>query len=72
MQKRLLLRYLFLEIKGGPDILQKYQWTCNIYYREPNKHNKKYSVLESHRKGVTTGIGDHLKTYRIIKDTHNV
>jgi hypothetical protein len=71
MRKRLLPGCLFPEIKGGPDILQEYRWTCNICYGEPNKHNKKYSVLESHRKGVTTGMGDHLKAHGITKDTHN-
>jgi len=59
-------------VKGGPSILQEYRWTCNVCYREPNKHNKKFEVLESHRKGVTTGMADHLKTHRIIKDIHNI
>ena len=71
MRKRLLPGCLFPEIRGGPDILQEYRWTCNICYGEPDKHNKKYSVLESHRKGVTTGMGDHLKAHGITKDTHN-
>ena len=71
MRKRLLSGCFFPEVKGGPSILQEYRWTCNVCYREPNKHNKKFEVLESHRKGVTTGMADHLKTHGITKDTHN-
>jgi hypothetical protein len=71
MRKPLLPRCLFSEIKKGPDILQEYRWTCNICHLEPNKHYKEYSVLKSHCKGVTTGMGDHLKAHGITKDKHN-
>ena len=72
IRKRLLSSCFFPKVKGGPSILQEYRQTCNVYYREPNKHNKKFEVLKSYRKGVTIGMADHLKTHRIIKDTHNV
>src|SRR6266536_2050089 len=65
IRKRLLSSCFFPEVKGGPLILQEYRWTCNVCYREPNKHKKKFEVLESHRKGVTTGMADHLKTHGI-------
>jgi len=72
MQKRLLAGCLFSEYTGGPNILQEYRWSCNICYGlDRAKYNKKYNVLESKRKGVTTGMGDHLKTHGITKDTHN-
>jgi hypothetical protein len=70
-RKRILPGCLYPEFKDSPAILQEYRWTCNVCELEPQKLRKKYDVLESHRKGVTTGMGDHLKTHGITKDTHN-
>jgi hypothetical protein len=70
-RKRILPGCLYPEFKDSPAILQEYRWTCNICELEPQKLRKKYDVLESHRKGVTTGMGDYLKTHGITKDTHN-
>jgi hAT family protein len=71
MRKRLLPGCLYPEVKGGPHILQEYRWTCNVCELEPHKLQKKFGVLESHRGGVTSGMGDHLKSHGITRDTHN-
>lgn len=55
----------------GPKCLQQIRWTCRECLKEPNKLSKTFEVLESHRNGVTTGMGKHLKrVHRISKETH--
>ena len=60
---------LFPEVEGGPKILQEYKWHCKKCIRDGHL-GKKYTVYESHRKGVTSGMSDHLKTHGITKQTH--
>jgi hAT family C-terminal dimerisation region len=70
MRMQVLPGILYPEVKGGPKILQEYKWTCKLCEQEPAKLRKQFTVLESHRQGVTTGMGDHLKTHGITRDTH--
>lgn len=71
MRKHLLPGCFFAEVKGGAKALQEYRWTCNVCYHQPEKHFKHFGVLESKRRGVTSGMGDHLKLHGITKDTHH-
>lgn len=73
MRRRLLPGVLFAD-KVGPKCYQDYRWTCNLCYgpnADPLFVHKKYQVLENKRKGVTSGMGDHLKLHGITKEIHN-
>jgi hypothetical protein len=58
------------EVPGGPKIFQEYRWSCSRCLAEPPKFYKKFLVLESNRKGVTSGMKKHLVTYGITKESH--
>ena len=65
MNRELVPGKFYPEYEGGPKIFQQIRWSCSECIRSPLLRGKPYTVLESHRKGVTTGMGNHLKQYYI-------
>ena len=70
MAREALEGRFYAEFEGGPKILQEYRWSCLLCKADPTKRLKLFDVLESHRRGVTTGMGNHLKTHQITADSH--
>ncbi|KAM4067999.1 hypothetical protein HRG_009699 [Hirsutella rhossiliensis] len=62
---------LLLEYKDGPKIFQEFRWTCIECLQNPSTLRKIFQVLESNRRGVTSGMGDHLKSHSITKESHH-
>ncbi|KAM4054771.1 hypothetical protein HRG_005593 [Hirsutella rhossiliensis] len=62
---------LLLEYKDGPKIFQEFRWTCIECLQNPSTLRKIFQVLESNRRGVTSGMGDHLKIHGITKESHH-
>jgi hypothetical protein len=60
----------YAEFDGGPKCLQEYRWECRKCLAEPTLLRKNFNMLESNRRGVTTGMGKHLRTHGITTDTH--
>ena len=70
MQRETIHGSFYSDLPIGPKILQQFKWSCTECLREPHKWNSKFTVLESNRRGVTSGMGKHLKVHGITKDTH--
>lgn len=70
MDRETIPSVFYAETEGGPKIFQQFRWSCMECIRNPYKLSQKYTVLESNRRGVTSGMGDHLKKHGITKETH--
>jgi hypothetical protein len=71
MNRQVVPEKFYPEYEGGPKIFQQIRWSCAECVRKPNSLGKDFVVLESHRKGVTTGMLNHLKNaHHITVDTH--
>jgi len=70
MKREALPDVFYAENEGSPKCLQEYRWNCRRCLTEPNALRKKFYCLESNRRGVTTGMGKHLRTHGITADTH--
>ncbi|KAM4054516.1 hypothetical protein HRG_014913 [Hirsutella rhossiliensis] len=64
-------RSFYSEYKDGPKIFQEFRWTCIECLQNPSTLRKIFQVLESNRRGVTSGMGDHLKSHSITKESHH-
>jgi hypothetical protein len=71
MQREAIDGSFYSEHKDGLKIYQEFRWTCTECLRNPYALRKRFQVLESNRRGVTTGMGDHLKTHSITKESHH-
>jgi hypothetical protein len=58
------------EHKGGPKILQEFKWHCKKCIALGGGLKAPDFVLESNRRGVTSGMDKHLKSHGITKDNH--
>ncbi|KJZ69051.1 hypothetical protein HIM_11562 [Hirsutella minnesotensis 3608] len=70
MQREAIEGSFYSEYKDGPKIFQEFRWTCIECLQNPSTLRKRFQVLESNRRGVTSGMGDHLKIHRITKESH--
>ncbi|KAM4054391.1 hypothetical protein HRG_014881 [Hirsutella rhossiliensis] len=71
MQREAIDRSFYSEDKDGPKIFQEFRWTCIECLQNPSTLRKIFQVLESNRRGVTSGMGDHLKSHSITKESHH-
>ncbi|KAM4055445.1 hypothetical protein HRG_014987 [Hirsutella rhossiliensis] len=71
MQREAIDRSFYSEYRDGPKIFQEFRWTCIECLQNPSTLRKVFQVLESNRRGVTSGMGDHLKTHSITKESHH-
>ncbi|OAQ58956.1 hypothetical protein VFPPC_11895 [Pochonia chlamydosporia 170] len=71
MQREAIDGSFYSEYKDGPKIFQEFRWTCIECLRNPCALRKRFQVLESNRRGVTSGMGDHLKSHSITKESHH-
>ncbi|XP_044716505.1 uncharacterized protein HRG_10037 [Hirsutella rhossiliensis] len=71
MQREAIDRSFYSEYKDGPKIFQEFRWTCIECLQNPSTLRKIFQVLESNRRGVTSGMGDHLKSHSITKESHH-
>jgi hypothetical protein len=70
MKRETIRGSFYAENEGGPKILQQYRWTCIECIKKATIGQPTYVVLESKRKGVTTGMGRHLLYHKISKQSH--
>jgi hypothetical protein len=71
MQREAIAGSFYSEHKDGLKIFQEFRWTCTECLQNPYALRKRFQVLESNRRGVTSGMGDHLKTHGITKESHH-
>lgn len=71
MQREAIDGSFYSEHKDGPKIFQEFRWTCIECLKNPCILRKRFQVLESNRRGVTSGMGDHLKSHSITKESHH-
>jgi hypothetical protein len=72
MERRVVDGCFYSECKDGPRILQEYRWNCLLCRAQSSHLSKKFSVLESSRHGVTSGMVNHLKVHKITADSHTM
>jgi len=70
MHREMLEGQFYPEYKGGPKILQEFKWHCKKCVAPGGGLKAPYVVLESNRRGVTSGMDKHLKSHGITKDIH--
>lgn len=73
MHRKTTVNVLYAEDKNDdscPKTLQQYHWSCLECTRRPNPKISRYEVLESKRRGVTTGMGKHLAKHSITNESH--
>jgi hypothetical protein len=58
MQREAIDGSFYSEYKDGPKIFQEFRWTCTECLRNPYALRKRFQVLESNRRGVTSGMGE--------------
>jgi hypothetical protein len=71
MQREAIDGSFYSECKDGPKIFQEFRWTCIECLKNSYTLRKRFQVLESNRRGVTSGMGDHLKSHSITKESHH-
>jgi hypothetical protein len=71
MQREAIAGSFYSEHKDGLKIFQEFRWTCTECLQNPYALRKRFQVLESNRRGVTSGMEDHLKTHSITKESHH-
>lgn len=56
--------------ESSPKVLQEYKWSCLECSRKRCLNITPFNVLESNRKGATSGMIEHLKKHQITEKSH--